>query len=59
MGFLSQNYDNGIRDRIFRQLICKFSFDVFGALGHTNPGLCSFLVILPLSLEDFLVLIAI
>jgi hypothetical protein len=48
MGFLSQNYDSGIRDRIFRQLICKFSFDMFGALIHTNPGLCSFLVILPL-----------
>jgi len=58
MGFLSQNYDNGIRDRIFRQLICKFSFDIFVALSHTNPGLCSFLVI-SLSLEDFLVLIAI
>jgi hypothetical protein len=49
MGFLSQNYDSGIRDRIFRQLICKFSFDIFGALSHTNPGLCSFFVSLPLS----------
>jgi hypothetical protein len=49
MGFLSQNYDSGIRDRISRHLICKFSFDMFDALSHTNPGLCSFLVILPLS----------
>jgi len=53
MGCLSQNYNSGIRDRIFRQLICKFSFDIFGALIHTNPGLCSFLVILPLPCRDF------
>jgi hypothetical protein len=49
MGFLSQNYDSGIRDRNSRWLIWKFSFDIFGALSHTNPGLCSSIVILLLS----------